>query len=194
MVVADKVLDVPLIRQEQSQWCWAACAQMVVKKYRPNDSHSQTDMARIGQQLDEDQMPSDDDNNYHAIERIVSNCTDNTVSLIHKTDSNFTENDLRTQLNAGSPVIYLSSRYSNSGTRTGGHFRVIYGYYWLESANKYVYLVHEPYDRSDFHLDIWERSWANIMDEEASGVSNIDRPVSDSNIYYRTTEFLYFSN
>ena len=73
-------------------------------------------------------------------------------------------------------------------------FRVIYGYYWLESANKYVYLVHEPYDRSDFHLDIWERSWANIMDEEASGVSNIDRPVSDSNIYYRTTEFLYFSN
>ena len=121
VVVADKVLDVPLIRQEQSQWCWAACAQMVVKKYRPNDSHSQTDMARIGQQLDEDQMPSDDDNNYHAIERIVSNCTDNTVSLIHKTDSNFTENDLRTQLNAGSPVIYLSSRYSNSGTRTGGH-------------------------------------------------------------------------
>lgn len=194
VVVADKVLDVPLIRQEQSQWCWAACAQMVVKKYRPNDSHSQTDMARIGQQLDEDQMPSDDDNDYHAIERIVSNCTDNTVSLIHKTDSNFTENDLRTQLNAGSPVIYLSSRYSNSGTRTGGHFRVIYGYYWLESANKYVYLVHEPYDRSDFHLDIWERSWANIMDEEASGVSNIDRPVSDSNIYYRTTEFLYFSN
>ena len=194
VVVADKVLDVPLIRQEKSQWCWAACAQMVVKKYRPNDSHSQTDMARIGQQLDAGQMPSNTDNNYLAIERIVGNCTDNTVSLIHKTDANFTENDLRTQLNAGSPVIYLSSRYSNSGARTGGHFRVIYGYYWLESANKYVYLVHEPYDFSNFHLDIWERSWANIMDEEASGVNNIDRPVSDSDIYYRATEFLYFSN
>lgn len=40
-----------------------------------------------GQQLDAGQMPSNTDNNYLAIERIVGNCTDNTVSLIHKTDA-----------------------------------------------------------------------------------------------------------
>ena len=37
-------LNVPLIKQEQTWWCWAACAQMVMRYYG-NDLAAQCDFA-----------------------------------------------------------------------------------------------------------------------------------------------------
>ena len=191
IVVADKVLDVPHIRQEESHWCWAACAQMMVECYEPNTTATQTDMARTGQGLDENEDPDNTDAGYTEIKRIIENYTDATAYL--KDETEFTENDLVDKLDSGSPVIYLSSRYRPKGSTNydGGHIRIIYGYY--ETPNGNAYLVHEPYgpvEYSNFHLDIWQRSWINICDEDEQDPNlNVDRLPAEN---YRDRD--YFAN
>ena len=120
---------------------------------------------------------------------------------------NFSPELLRQKLDAGSPVVYNSSRFDADNERNGGHFRVIYGYYWYSdpysNTVKCVYLVHDPWDPckkynsegsaigNNFHLDIWRRSWENIMNEKAVGISGLDRPETH-NYTYATNEFIYF--
>ena len=194
VVVANVALDVPHIRQEKSEWCWAACAQMVVKYYNSSVTANQTTMAGVGQG---NGNPTNDPAGFIAIERIIENYTDATAYI--KDETAFNENDLIAKLNSGSPVIYLSSRYKPKGSTIddGGHIRVIYGYY--ETSHGNVYLVHEPYgpaEYSDFHLDIWKRSWINICDEDEIDPNlNVDRrpAVNYRNRDYFADWFIYCS-
>ena len=191
VVVADRVLDVPHIRQEQSKWCWAACAQMMVEYYNPNITATQIDMARTGQGLDENEKPVDQNGGYLEMQRIVEAYTNQTT--VQKEEDEFTESMLRAELNAGNPVIYLSTRDKN-GVWNGGHFNIIYGYYWDDDYNNYVYLTHDPWDTCKdenlIHLDIWRRSWANIQNEKNTPAPT-DRAPADN---YNTQAYSYYAN
>ena len=211
VVVADKVLDVPLERQVWSQSCWAACGSMAIKGMISSFNYP-LQLADDVHNNDEN-YPAYNDTQYDIIEEVkggriknntnnkpassddiinaLKGISDNTLIGHYVPVNDFSQTMLRQKLDDGSPVIYLSGRYDNN-ERVGGHFRVIYGYYWLESANKYVYLVHEPYDFSNFHLDIWERSWENILNEKENDINGLDRP--ETNDYtYKTENFIYFS-
>lgn len=206
VVVADRVLDVPHIRQEQSQWCWVACAQMAIQKYEPDNNKIQHWL------VEEERRASDEQNSVNnpdnsagymsEICSIVEREVDNVQGKYISNPQNMTDHQLRQILDSGSPVIYLMGRYNTNGSRRSGHIRVIYGYY-INTDGDYVYLVHEPWKTcnkkfglngavgNNIHLDIWRRSLVNIKDENEAGISSIDNPNDD--IYgYELEEVLYF--
>ena len=191
VVVADKVLDVPHIRQEKRYWCWAACAQMMVEYYNPNTTATQTDMARTGQGLKENEEPVDKNGGYHEMKTIVETYTSETT--IQKQETEFTESMLLSELNSGDPVIYLSTR-EKDGEWEGGHFNIIYGYYWDSSNNRNIYLTYDPWDTcaraNSIHLDVWRRSWANIQ-HEMDTPATTDRAPDDD---YNTDAYYYYAN
>ncbi len=224
VVVADRVLDVPLERQVWSQTCWAACGSMVIKGMIPSFNNP-LQLADDAHNNDEN-YPAYNDTQYDIIEEVKGNRINNSTNnkpansgdiinalkvisnnaLIGYTEpaDTFSQTMLRQKLDAGSPVIYLSGRYLSNQNRDGGHFRVIYGYYWSESAEEYVYLVHDPWDPcmkynpqsstigNNFHLDVWRRSWENILNEKTEGISGLDIPETH-NYIYRVDDFIYFS-
>ena len=132
------------------------------------------------------------------IKNIISNYTSKTLTW--EKEDTFTASKLRAQLDAGNPVIYLSSRKSIGSAKSDndkGHFRVIYGYY-RDSENIYVYLVYDPWDQANitfgsmFHRDLWRRSWTNIMDENAMIASVDEQPLSDYRNYdYYASLFIW---
>ena len=212
----------PLERQVWNQSCWAACGSMVIKGMIPSFNYP-LQLADDAHNNDE-HYPAYNDTQYDIIEavkggRIKNNTnnkpassddiinalkgiSDNTLIGHYVPVNDFSQTMLRQKLDAGSPVIYLSGRYDNNKERKEGHFRVIYGYYWMESANKYVYIVHEPWDTckkyesnrigNNVHLDIWRRSWENILNEKENGIVGLDRPETQ-NYIYETDNFIYFS-
>ena len=177
----------PHIRQEQNLWCWAVCAQMIVKFYNPNNSETQSAMVKYAHNNTLNKVGSTDD-----IIKIITKYGEKTLTKV--TRSNFGgETSLRQKLDSGKPVIYLTNRV-NSGGETKGHFRVIYGYY-KQSDNKYVYLIYDPWDtvkyKNNVHFDYWRRSWQNILDEEAIGISGIDKLPKSGFTNYSGDWFIY---
>lgn len=207
VVVADKVLDVPHIRQKESQWCWVTCAQMAIQKYEPDNDKIQHWLVEDERRPNkEEQKPITEPDNttgyMSEICSIVEREVDNVQGQYISNPQNITDQQLRQILDSGSPVIYMIGRYETNGQRRSGHMRVIYGYY-IDTNGNCIYLVHEPWEtcieefgRNDalgnnIHLDIWRRSLINIKDEDDKGVSGIDRPNND--IYnYKLEEVLYF--
>ena len=67
----------------------------------------------------------------------------------------------------------------------------------------YSFFVYDPWETciKDFgrggalgnnvHLDIWQRSLVNIMDEEEQGIST-DIKINDNDSYYEINDFVYF--
>ena len=191
VVVADKVLDVPHIRQEKSRWRWAACTQMMVEYYNPNTTATQTDMARTGQGLKENEEPENENGGYDEMKTIVETYTSETT--VQKQETEFTESMLLSELKSGDPVIYLSTR-EKDGEWEGGHFNIIYGYYWDSSNNRNIYLTYDPWDTcaraNSIHLDVWRRSWANIQ-HEMDTPATTDRAPDDD---YNTDAYYYYAN
>ena len=187
VVVADKVLDVPHIRQEQDLWCWAACAQMVANFYNPDNTGTQSAMVKCAHNNTLNRRGGADD-----IIKIITEYGKKTLTKV--TRSNFGgETSLRQKLDSGKPVIYLSNRVNSEG-ETKGHYRVIYGYY-KQSDNKYVYLIYDPWDpvkyANNSHFDYWRRSWQNILDEEDIGISGIDKLPKSGFTNYSGDWFIY---
>lgn len=160
---------------------------MIVKFYNPNNSETQSAMVKYAHNNTLNKVGSTDD-----IIKIITKYGEKTLTKV--TRSNFGgETSLRQKLDSGKPVIYLTNRV-NSGGETKGHFRVIYGYY-KQSDNKYVYLIYDPWDTAKYennvHFDYWRRSWQNILDEEAIGISGIDKLPKSGFTNYSGDWFIY---
>jgi len=75
--------------------------------------------------------------------------------------------------------------------------------YIIYNDGSCVYFVYDPWETciKDFgrggalgnnvHLDIWQRSLVNIMDEEEQGIST-DIKINDNDSYYEINDFVYF--
>ena len=212
----------PLERQVWNQSCWAACGSMVIKGMIPSFNYP-LQLADDAHNNDEN-YPAYNDTQYDIIEEVkggrIKNNTNNKpassddiinalkdvsgneISGVKVEAENFSQTLLRQKLDTGSPVIYLTRKYNSYSSEWTGHFRVIYGYYWLESAEKYVYLVCDPWNTcmkynentigNNVHLDIWRRSWENILDEKEKGISGLDIAVTSPYLTFYTREFIYF--
>ena len=204
VVVANKVLDVPHIRQEKSQWCWVACAQMIIKTYDPNNIKTQAELVTElwGSDINEATNKTDIIN---VVEKQFTN--EDTGQKIGEgkyisNPANMTDTQMRQILDSGSPIIYLVGKYKNNGERESGHFRVIYGYS-MHNDGSCVYFVYDPWETcikefgkngalgNNVHLDIWQRSLVNIKDEEEQGIST-DIKINNAASYYEINDFVYF--
>lgn len=115
---------------------------MMVEYYNPNTTATQTDMARTGQGLKENEEPKNENGGYDEMKTIVETYTSETT--VQKQETEFTESMLLSELKSGDPVIYLSTR-EKDGEWEGGHFNIIYGYYWDSSNNRNIYLTYDPW-------------------------------------------------
>ena len=204
VVVADKVLDVPHIRQEKSQWCWVACAQMIIKTYDPNNIKTQAELVTElwGSDINKAANRTDIIN---VVEKQFTN-EDTGQKMVEgkyiQNPANMTDNQMRQILDSGSPIIYLVGKYKNNGERESGHFRVIYGYS-MHNDGSCVYFVYDPWNTcrkydptsnvigNNIHYDIWRRSLVNIKDEEEQGIST-DIKINNAASYYEINDFVYF--
>ena len=164
---------------------------MMVDYYNPNTTATQTDMARTGQGLKENEEPENENGGYDEMKTIVETYTSETT--VQKQETEFTESMLLSELKSGDPVIYLSTR-EKDGEWEGGHFNIIYGYYWDSSNNRNIYLTYDPWDTcaraNSIHLDVWRRSWANIQ-HEMDTPATTDRAPDDD---YNTDAYYYYAN
>jgi len=136
----EKILSVPAKRQEQTQWCWAGCAQMVLAYYGTNAA--QCDMANFAWgRSDCCANPSSSNCNLPnamygtsgSLQSILSNWGVNSTPQA----SNQSFNDVQSQINSNWPLI---ARWGWTGG--GGHFLVIRGY---RISNTNVHYV-DPWD------------------------------------------------
>lgn len=141
---------VQLEPQQQTSWCWAASARMssmicmqssisqasaaVYVKLgvvTSNPTSTQITNANNGGTVGETEK---------ALEYILD--SDNCYSTWGNI---YSESALRNILDSTNPVIILRGWYDTSGTRTGGHYVVIYDYYWDSNNNMYVYEIFDPW-------------------------------------------------
>jgi len=136
--------------QHQSKWCWAASARM--------SSQSKT-VGAITQESAAVYVKLDVETVSPTATQITNANVDATVGETEQAleyilgSSNvysnwgviYSESVLRTLLDNNNPVIILRGWYDSSGTRTGGHYVVIYDYHWDSTNGLYVYDINDPW-------------------------------------------------
>lgn len=151
---------IQLEAQEQSSWCWAASARMSSYNYIV-PSVSQASVAVYIKLGIETKTPTSNQIT-QANDGASINETKNAIEYILSSNNGYgryeiySEQNLRTLLDNGNPVIVLRGWYNSSKIRGGGHYTIIYDYYWDSTNGIYLYKIYDPlpenigsaYDRS----------------------------------------------
>ena len=156
---------VQLEPQQQTMWCWVASARMSSMIYMQspisqasaavyvklnaitfNPTSTQISNANSGGTVSETEA---------AVEYILAsnNCYSTWGNI-------YSESTLRNILDSENPVVILRGWYNTSGKRTGGHYVVIYDYYWDLNNNTYMYEIFDPW--SPNVGDAYSRSYQSI--------------------------------
>lgn len=186
---------VQLEPQQQTNWCWAASARMS-SMIDMQSSISQASAAV-----------------YVKLNVVTSNPTSTQISnankggtvgetekaLEHILDSNdcystwgniYSESVLRKVLDSTNPVIILRGWYDTSGTRIGGHYVVIYDYYWDSNNNIYMYEIFDPW--SPNVGDAYSRSYQSICNGRNAAFTGdvTDTGVWEGIVVYENGDYL----
>lgn len=122
-----ELLSIPVSQQEKSNWCWAACTQMVCKFYGENPSQADIVTFTFG-------SPVNQGGNINHMGLALANWNVGATGLSGK----LTYTEIEGDINSGSPII----------VGRNGHAEVIRGFYTDTSNNKYnVYFI-DPWDGS----------------------------------------------
>ncbi len=137
--------------QQQDQWCWAAAARMssMINKQSIISQASAAVYVKLGVQTPNPtsiQMANANNGGTvgeteSALEYILG--SDNCYSIWGYI---YSETTLRGLLDSTNPVIILRGWYNASGARQGGHYVVIYDYYWDANNGMYMYKIFDPWD------------------------------------------------
>ena len=114
-------VDVPLIGQTYSNWCWAACIEMSANALGYDD-YTQADIVHKLKGTDDEPYPNvtgKNDDYRKGIEYATSNNYTATVS-----SSTYNIADMNKILASSKPLMIAWGKYSN-GVRTGGHANVL---------------------------------------------------------------------
>lgn len=152
-------LDVNYIKQEKTQWCWAASSQMTGKYVYPSATATQTQIV-VHVKGSNINKPATVAETVNAT-MFVTNDTINFVGVYNP----FSFATVKQYINAGLPIQPLVHKTYSDGTESG-HYYVIYGYNETSSGN-YLYIV-DPWDGygkyvsyNDFLNGTWsdDRPW-----------------------------------
>jgi Papain-like cysteine protease AvrRpt2 len=152
--------------QEHDNWCWAACVLAVVKFQGITSPSTQCGVAKKVPKFKKKKCcpsvkgtpnPCDKPLDTHQVKRLFKRCGLQQCQLV---EDDLTAQDLRDQLNKGSPVGI------RVGTAAAGHFLVVYG--WQPSDDEF-----ELFDPAEGHgqishtfeelLDYEGRSWTDTF-------------------------------
>ncbi len=127
-------LGVNIIRQEKSQWCWAASLEMCAT-YLGYADYDQWDIVREVKGSSATPYPNEPgypDDYRDGMEFATGN--DYTAS---RTNTVFTITEVKNFIDDMMPVIFAIGRYNSTGTRTSGHAVVCYAVDTSASKVKY---------------------------------------------------------
>lgn len=102
------MLSIPLIKQEKSNWCYAAVTQMIIKYYNPGIEIHQCDIVRDITR-DSDNNDKQDPYEYLAANKYIKDCF---------TKPNIPRKVIIEQIEGNNPILVL----------IGGHYTLLIGY------------------------------------------------------------------
>lgn len=119
--ITDKVeLNIPYVNQTQQNWCWAACAAMVINFYEETNL---TSCSVASQEFNynccSNPSPCDKQNSLDRFKFMVGKYDINTYDFENRVNWNTIKNQLD---NDETMILRVESDY-------GGHFLIVYGYY-----------------------------------------------------------------
>lgn len=178
VIVPNALMDVELDLQTKKNWCWVTSARMIMKYYFPEITASQEQGVRNSHEDINENTPESQINLPGSVYEAEAAAIYYSNNRVEAHIENFpSENELRAILDEGNPV-YLTEHWVNgtNSPTSGGHVRVIYGYYEYDPG-EYVYLIHDPYQwKSDNLIMKTQMSYANLLDECDVGIEKIDIP------------------
>lgn len=181
VIVPDTLMDVNLDLQVKTQWCWVTSVRMIMKYYFPEITASQEQGVRNSHEDIDANTPESQINLPGNVYEAAAAATYYSNGRVEEHIKAFpSESELRAILDGGNPV-YLTEHWANGSKtpKSGGHARVIYGYYEYEPGD-YVYLIHDPFQyRSDNIIIKTQMSYANMLDETDEGIEGIDKKPSN---------------
>lgn len=125
-------LSVPLYRQKETNWCWAACIQMCAKYKGYTATQSEIVEAAKGEVVNKGASSSDD------YSKGMKFATDN-VYTATKSFETIDPLGMKAIMNSDMPIIISMSQYSN-GVKTSSHANVVIA---VDKDNKYI-RVNDP--------------------------------------------------
>jgi len=159
-------LNVPYIKQEQSQWCWAACMQMGLRFFDPTDPTTQCKLANDAFELTGccDSPSSSLCNNPLPIFRVASEWLKRRAQALFK-NSSVESAGLRFEIDNQRPVE-AGLKWNNGG----GHAILIVGYGNIGLDDEVI--VHDPWRgilsivfselKKAYGLGQWTWTWTGI--------------------------------
>lgn len=139
-----KVIDVPQITQEQTNWCWAACVEMVLRYYGTSAARQCELANELFGRSDCCSEPSSPDCNKPCKIEDISNFYARRNIQSQFVDENVPFSTLQSEIDADRPVEILF-QYKKKQKR--GHLVIVRGWYTTK-AEEYV-RVNDPKDDND---------------------------------------------
>jgi len=159
-VSAQTYLNVPLISQKQSNWCWAASIEMIMKYHNFNSRITQCDILEIYQlkagrgtcnfstcdcdNLNVCNAPIELLNDANAPTENLEKILDDLQYNVTLTPNSLEWNNIKSQIDQCQPIIVFVVRGNLRATEGGQHTLVIDGY--LERDCEHYLLIKDPWE------------------------------------------------
>jgi hypothetical protein len=161
-IIAQTYLNVPLISQKQSNWCWAASIEMIVKYHNFNSRITQCQILTIYQEERHGESPCTFDScecginvcnlelertTGMGITPYVDSVFDRIGFELQKSYEPLSWETIKNQIDNCQPIVLIIDRRILYGTNTGLHALVIDGY--LENSCEKYLLIKDPWETCD---------------------------------------------
>lgn len=155
-------LSIAPIKQAKSNWCWAACSEMMGKALTENANRDQWAIVKYISGNECDFYPNTSASPNETIAGCKYACY-NTKNFSFEQNT-FTWNQIKDYIDSGKPLIGITFVY-NYGTNKGGHSTLITGYHIENSApaKKYIYYI-DPATKARHHVPYYD--YCNVNSDE----------------------------
>ena len=183
---------IQLEAQEETSWCWAACARMASTKYMysPISQASAAVYIKSGiktnnptdAQINTANEGAEVDDTARALEYILGSSGNTYYS-----SSIYTKSELCNLLDAGNVVIVLRGWYTN-GKRNSGHYTLIHDYYMI--GNTTVFCIYDPLDVRKGSSYVRSYDWICDGRNNTEALENEDEGRWDGTVTFKIGDYL----
>ncbi|MGN0601162.1 MAG: papain-like cysteine protease family protein [Oscillospiraceae bacterium] len=143
-------VNVNVVKQAKSQWCWAACAEMAGKNVYPSSKRTQYTVVKY--------IKGSSSNSYPNVTGTIANSATGSQYVAYNrktfksTASKWSFSKIVSSMRKGYAVEAGAGYYSN-GKRNGGHVVVISGTQFVDNSSGTFYYIDyiDPWDGSFHH-------------------------------------------
>lgn len=144
-------VSITTVEQAKSNWCWAACAEMLARNIKPSTTYTQYDIVKYIKGTSSESYPNVTANasELRTGARYASGC----IKGISTDYSVRSFSQIWNSIGNGYAVVASSAYYNSSNIRTNGHAVVIYATQFIDGSSGSSYYIDyiDPADGSRNH-------------------------------------------